>query len=123
MASDYGMTFDFEAWYDAYIGLDLTRMYALFLACVGFSEKQIAKALHKSTKTIYRYIHKACIQLGARTKGEAFYIAGKQGIWDNWDPLNKDLMAAVGAGKFVKVGPKRIDGSASGGPVSYRVDK
>lgn len=93
---------DFNKWIDSYIGLDLTRMYALYLNCRGLSHKEIAMVLHKSNKTISRYIKTACLILGAKNKTEAFYLAGRDGIWDNFDPFDRNIRLKVGATGRVK---------------------
>lgn len=91
----FNLKFNFQKWVDSYIGLDINRMYALYLSCRGLEQKQIALVLHRSTKTISRWLKQACKVLGASNKTEAYYIAGKQGLWDDFDPFDKELLTKV----------------------------
>lgn len=102
-----------EQWIQQITGNQQSRIYALYLVCNGLTHKEIARAFDRSVRTINKWVYKTMLELGARTKYESFYLAGKMGLFDDFDPFDRGVLMEAGVGKY-KVIPK------TGRPRLYR---
>ena len=106
-----------DIWIDQVVGIQRKRIYALYLACQGLTHKQIALAFNRSVRTINQWMETTKRELGARTKNESLYLAGKMGLFDGFNPVDKDVMLNVGVGIYrekPKTGRPRLYRSKQG---------
>lgn len=89
-----------ELWINQVVGIQQSRIYALYLSCMGLTNKEIAKAFDRSVRTITKWQAITCLELGARTKFEGFYQAGKLELFAEFDPFDKDKLMRAGVGKY-----------------------